>query len=450
MVPYPPGGPLDATARVLAERVQGELGTVVVDNKPGAGGNIGMAAVAKAVPDGRTLGVAAVATLAINPWLFRKMPYDAARDFAPVTAVARVPNVLVMNAEAARQLKIASVADLIAHARENPGQLNYGSGGNGSAGHLAGELFKQQAGIEATHIPFNGANPAQLALLGGQVDFNIDNLASAAPNIKSGKLVALAVTSASPSPMLPGVPPLADTLKGFEIDTWWGWWPRRARPRRCCKSSRRLLARRWPARRRSSALPPSGPSRCPPRQSSSASWPSASAAAIKASSSSRARGWTRNLFQSALFLFFINPRQTFSMRLLHTMLRVGDLDRSIRFYTEVLGMTLLRRSENPEYRYTLAFLGYEGGNPGQAEIELTYNWGQTQYEMGTAYGHIAIGVPDARAACEKIRAAGGCVTREAGPVMGGSTVIAFVSDPDGYKIELIERADDTASGQGLR
>ncbi|MDG9698350.1 Bug family tripartite tricarboxylate transporter substrate binding protein [Ottowia cancrivicina] len=222
VVPYPPGGPLDATARVLAERVQGELGTVVVDNKPGAGGNIGMAAVAKAVPDGRTLGVAAVATLAINPWLFRKMPYDAARDFAPVTAVARVPNVLVMNAEAARQLKIASVADLIAYARENPGQLNYGSGGNGSAGHLAGELFKQQAGIEATHIPFNGANPAQLALLGGQVDFNIDNLASAAPNIKSGKLVALAVTSASPSPMLPGVPPLADTLKGFEIDTWWG------------------------------------------------------------------------------------------------------------------------------------------------------------------------------------------------------------------------------------
>ncbi len=222
VVPYPPGGPLDATARVLAERVQGELGTVVVDNKPGAGGNIGMAAVAKAVPDGRTLGVAAVATLAINPWLFRKMPYDAARDFAPVTAVARVPNVLVMNAEVARQLKIASVADLIAHARENPGQLNYGSGGNGSAGHLAGELFKQQAGIEATHIPFNGANPAQLALLGGQVDFNIDNLASAAPNIKSGKLVALAVTSASPSPMLPGVPPLADTLKGFEIDTWWG------------------------------------------------------------------------------------------------------------------------------------------------------------------------------------------------------------------------------------
>jgi len=128
------------------------------------------------------------------------------------------------------------------------------------------------------------------------------------------------------------------------------------------------------------------------------------------------------------------------MRILHTMLRVGNLERSIAFYTQVLGMSLLRRSENPEYRYSLAFLGYEGGNPGQAEIELTYNWGVESYEMGSAYGHVAIGVPDAYAACDKIRAAGGQVTREAGPVMGGSTVIAFVTDPDGYKIELIQRA----------
>ena len=128
------------------------------------------------------------------------------------------------------------------------------------------------------------------------------------------------------------------------------------------------------------------------------------------------------------------------MRILHTMLRVGDLDRSIAFYTQVLGMNLLRRSENPQYRYTLAFLGFEGGNPEQAEIELTHNWGVTQYEMGSAYGHIAIGVPDAYAACERIRQAGGTITREAGPVLGGSTVIAFVTDPDGYKIELIERA----------
>jgi lactoylglutathione lyase len=125
------------------------------------------------------------------------------------------------------------------------------------------------------------------------------------------------------------------------------------------------------------------------------------------------------------------------MRILHTMLRVGDLQRSIQFYTQVLGMQLLRTSENTEYKYTLAFLGY-GSNPEHAELELTYNWGVESYDMGTAYGHLALGVPDAAAACETIRAAGGTVTREAGPVKGGHTVIAFVTDPDGYKIELIQ------------
>jgi lactoylglutathione lyase len=137
-----------------------------------------------------------------------------------------------------------------------------------------------------------------------------------------------------------------------------------------------------------------------------------------------------------------------TMRLLHTMLRVGNFQRSVDFYTQVLGMKLLRTSENPEYKYSLAFVGYEG-NPAQAEIELTYNWGNESYEMGTAYGHIALGVPDAYAACEKIKTAGGNVTREAGPVKGGSTVIAFVTDPDGYKIELIQRAED-GGGVGLR
>lgn len=136
------------------------------------------------------------------------------------------------------------------------------------------------------------------------------------------------------------------------------------------------------------------------------------------------------------------------MRLLHTMLRVGNLQRSIDFYTRVLGMKLLRTSENPEYKYSLAFVGFEG-NPAQAEIELTWNHGTDRYDLGTAYGHIALGVPDAHATCDKIRAAGGNVTREAGPVKGGSTVIAFVTDPDGYKIELIERAGD-AMGTGLR
>ena len=136
------------------------------------------------------------------------------------------------------------------------------------------------------------------------------------------------------------------------------------------------------------------------------------------------------------------------MRLLHTMLRVGDLDRSINFYTNVLGMQLLRRSENPEYKYSLAFVGYEA-NPAQAEIELTYNHGTDSYDLGTAYGHIALGVPDAYAAVDKIKAAGGNVTREAGPVKGGTTVIAFVTDPDGYKIELIQRSE-YAAGAGLR
>lgn len=136
------------------------------------------------------------------------------------------------------------------------------------------------------------------------------------------------------------------------------------------------------------------------------------------------------------------------MRLLHTMLRVGNLQRSIDFYTQVLGMTLQRTSENTEYKYSLAFVGY-GKNPEHAEIELTHNWGVENYDMGTAYGHIALGVPDAYAACEKIKAAGGNVTREAGPVKGGATVIAFVTDPDGYKIELIQRAE-YAEGAGLR
>ena len=129
------------------------------------------------------------------------------------------------------------------------------------------------------------------------------------------------------------------------------------------------------------------------------------------------------------------------MRILHTMLRVGNLQRSIDYYTQVLGMQLLRTSDNPEYQYTLAFLGFES-NPHQAELELTYNYGTESYEHGTAYGHLAIGVPDIYAACDKILAAGGQITREPGPVKGGSSVIAFVVDPDGYKIELIERAHD--------
>ena len=150
------------------------------------------------------------------------MPYDAARDFAPITQMLRVPNVLVMNKETAQRLHIQSLADFVRYAKAHPGQLNFGSGGNGSAGHLAGEMFKRAAGIFAVHIPYNGGNPAQLALLSAQVDFNFDNLATAAPNIQSGKLKALAVTTAQRSSALPEIPAMGETLKGFEIDTWWG------------------------------------------------------------------------------------------------------------------------------------------------------------------------------------------------------------------------------------
>ncbi len=227
IVPYPPGGPLDVAARALAERVKDSLGLVVVENRPGAGGNLGADLVAKAAPDGLTLVMGAVATHAINPWLYSKIPYDPVRDFTPITLVAQVPNVLVMNAETATRLRIGSLADLVAYAKSNPGRLNYGSGGNGSAGHLAGEMFKAQAGLFAVHIPYAGGPPAQLALVGGQVDFNFDNLAAAAANIRAGKLKALAVTTAARSSAMPEVPTVAEAgaalgLKGFDISTWFG------------------------------------------------------------------------------------------------------------------------------------------------------------------------------------------------------------------------------------
>ena len=225
IVPYPPGGPLDIVARALAERVKDTLGTVVVENRPGAGGNLGADLVAKAPPDGTAIVMGAVATHAINPWLYAKLPYDPVRDFTPITGVARVPNVLVMNVETARRLGIASVGDLVAYAKRNPGKLNVGSGGNGSAGHLAAEMFKAQAGVFMVHIPYAGGVPAQLALLSGQVDLNFDNLAAASANIRAGKLRALAVTTARRAAAMPEVPTVAEsggTLARFDVDTWFG------------------------------------------------------------------------------------------------------------------------------------------------------------------------------------------------------------------------------------
>jgi len=222
IVPFAAGGPIDLTVRMLVEKARESLGTVIVENRPGAGGGIGVAAVARAAPDGQTIGVAAVAMHAINPWLFAKLPYDPIRDFSPIVQMVRIPNVLVINTETAERLRIGSLRDFIAYARANPARLNYASGGNGSAGHLAGELVKQRAGFFAVHIPYAGGGPAQLALLSGQVDFSLDNLATVAPNLRGGRIRALAVTTARRTPLLPEVPAIAESYPGFEIDTWWG------------------------------------------------------------------------------------------------------------------------------------------------------------------------------------------------------------------------------------
>ena len=223
VVPYPPGGPLDTAARALAERIKESLGVIVVENRPGAGGNLGVDQVAKSPADGYSLVIGAVATHAVNPWLFSKLPYDPVKDFAPITLIAHVPNVLVMTPERADQLGIRSARDLIDFARKNPARLNYASGGNGSAGHMAGELMKSQAKISAVHIPYAGAAPAQLGLLAGQTDFMFDNLASATAQIKAGKLRALAVTTLQRASSMSEVPTMADAgLPGFDVSTWFG------------------------------------------------------------------------------------------------------------------------------------------------------------------------------------------------------------------------------------
>lgn len=223
VVPFAAGGPIDVTARVLSEALQNELGSVIVDNRPGAGGNIGMSYVAKAEPDGKTLGIATLASHAVNPWIFKNLPFDAAKDFEPVTLMVYVPNVLVMNAELAEKLNINSVDDLVKYGKANPGTLNYGSGGNGSGGHLAGELFRGQAGVDVVHVPYSGGAPAQLALLSGEVHFTFDNLATVAPNIRAGKLKALAVTTNDRSRELPDVPTMKEAgMDDFSIATWWG------------------------------------------------------------------------------------------------------------------------------------------------------------------------------------------------------------------------------------
>ena len=222
-VPYPPGGPLDVSARAIAEAVSGELGNVIVENRPGAGGNRGVTYLAMQKPDGMNRCVGAVATHAINPNLFKKLPYDPIKDFQPITLISLVPNVLVVTPAFIERTGIKSVKDLVAYCKKNPGQLNYASGGNGSGGHMAGELLKKRAGISMVHIPYAGAAAAKQSVLAGQTDLIFDNLASATANIKAGTLVPLAVTTKERTKALPDVPTVEESgVRDFDISTWYG------------------------------------------------------------------------------------------------------------------------------------------------------------------------------------------------------------------------------------
>jgi tripartite-type tricarboxylate transporter receptor subunit TctC len=220
VVPFPPGGATDILARDVAQKLSEAWGQqVIVDNRPGAGGNIGSELVAHSAPDGYTLEMGTVGTHAINASLYAKMPYDHVKDFAPVILVAGVPNVLVVNPA----VPANSVAELIAYAKANPGKLNFASSGNGTSIHLSGELFKVMAGVQMTHIPYKGSAPAMQDLLGGQVQLMFDNLPPSLPQIKAGKVRALAVTSLTRAPALPDVPTVAEAgLPGFEASSWFG------------------------------------------------------------------------------------------------------------------------------------------------------------------------------------------------------------------------------------
>jgi tripartite-type tricarboxylate transporter receptor subunit TctC len=225
VVPFAPGGTTDILARAVAPELARAFGQpFVVDNRAGAGGNVGADLVAKSPADGYTLLMGTVGTHGINKSIYARMPFDPQKDFAPVTLVAGVPNVMVMNTEKAAKLGINNVADFVKYARANPGKLSMASSGNGTSIHLAGELFKSQNGIFMTHIPYRGSGPALLDMIGGNVDVMFDNLPSAMPQIKGGKLKAFAVTSAERSAAMPELPTVeeAGKLKGFEASSWFG------------------------------------------------------------------------------------------------------------------------------------------------------------------------------------------------------------------------------------
>ena len=234
IVPFPPGGTTDIVARSIGFELQRMWQhAVVIENRPGAGGNIGADLVAKSAPDGYTLLMGTVGTHAINQALFAqsgaKMPFDPARDFVPITLAAGVPNVMVINPK----LPVNTVAEFIAYAKARPGQLNMASSGNGTSIHLSGELFKTVTGVYMVHFPYRGSAPAVTDVITGNMNVMFDNLPSALPHIKSGRLKALAVTSRTRSPALPNVPTIEEAagLKGFDATSWFGLFAPAGTPR---------------------------------------------------------------------------------------------------------------------------------------------------------------------------------------------------------------------------
>ena len=227
VVPFAPGGTTDILARATAAELTKAFGQpFVVDTRAGAGGTIGTEVVAKAAPDGYTLLMGTVGTHGINKALYDKLAFDPVKDFAPITLVAGVPNVMVLNADKARALGITNVQQFITYAKANPGKLNMASSGNGTSIHMAGELFKAMTGSYMVHFPYRGSGPALMDMVGGNMDVMFDNLPSAMQQIKAGKLTALAVTSAERSAALPDVPTVEQAggpaLKGFEASSWFG------------------------------------------------------------------------------------------------------------------------------------------------------------------------------------------------------------------------------------
>ena len=234
VVPFAPGGTTDILARSLAPELGKALNqTFIIDNRPGAGGNLGADMIARSPPDGYHLLMGTVGTHAINASLYPKMTFDPVRDFAPIVLVAGVPNVLVMNPAKAEACGIRNVADLIRYAKANPGKLNMASSGNGTSIHLSGELFKAMTGTFMLHFPYRGSGPALLDLVAGTMDLMFDNLPSALPQIKGGKLKALAVTSAQRSAALPELPTIAEAgpVKGFDASSWFGLFAPSGTPR---------------------------------------------------------------------------------------------------------------------------------------------------------------------------------------------------------------------------